>query len=109
MHLKLAGKPIFTDELHCKFFQIGFLIHFSYWNLFPFIPIYFQLGNISGNVSGNISRGINSPEFNNPNSWHKSLTLAGSTLDKLNIHKQVVQAVREYFWPKFSECFKTCT
>ena len=52
--------------------KIGFLIHFSDWNLFPFISIYSQLGNISGNVSGNISgnisRGINSREFNNPSS-----------------------------------------
>ncbi len=35
MHPKLTGKTIFTDGLHWKIFQIGFLIHFSYWNLFP--------------------------------------------------------------------------
>ena len=54
MHPKLTGKTIFTNGLHWKFFQIGFLIHFSYWNLFHLFPTwkYFQ--------------GNKFPEFNNP-------------------------------------------
>ena len=67
---KLTCKIIFYRWVSLEIFQIGFLIHFSDWNLFPFIPIYLQLGNISwnisGNISGNISRGIDSREFNNP-------------------------------------------